>query len=207
MFIHEPVLLGPVMDLLRGQGEQTVFIDATLGEGGHAEAFLAGDPRLILFGVERDRQILQRASRRLDRFGPRVRLFRMSFLDFFRSASELVDGIPQRVFFDLGVSMFHYQASGRGFSFRRAEPLDMRLDSEKGSSAEQLIAASSREELRDMIRDYGEERYASAISAAIVAERSKAPIRDSQNLARIIWNAVPPSYRHGRIHPATKTCQ
>lgn len=207
MFIHQPVLLGPVMDLLRGRGEQIVFIDATLGEGGHAEAFLAEDPRLILFGVERDRQILERASRRLDRFGSRVRLFRMSFLDFFRSASELVVGSPQRIFFDLGVSMFHYQVSGRGFSFRRAEPLDMRLDNEKGFSAEQLIAASSREELRDMIRDYGEERYASAISAAIVAERSKAPIRDSQALARIIGNAVPPSYRHGRIHPATRTFQ
>jgi 16S rRNA (cytosine1402-N4)-methyltransferase len=207
MFIHKPILLDPVLTFLAGQEEEVLLVDATLGEGGHAEAFLSSNPRLVLFGIERDRQIIDRARERLDRFGRRVRLFRMDFLEFFSSVAELVDRSPQRIFFDLGVSMFHYQASGRGFSFRRSEPLDMRLDSEKDETAAQLIATSSEEELKSLIRRFGEERFAAAISAAIVAERKKGAIKDSQALARIVWNAVPTAYRHGRIHPATRTFQ
>jgi 16S rRNA (cytosine1402-N4)-methyltransferase len=207
VYIHKPVLLEEVIAALNDQKEELVFIDATLGEGGHAEAFLSGNPRLILFGIERDRSVMERARQRLGRFGPRVKLFRMDYCEFFRSVTELVGCSPQRIFFDLGVSMFHYQASGRGFSFRRPEPLDMRLDIEKGRTAGQLIATSSEEELKDLIRRFGEERYASRISAAIVQERKRGAIEDSQRLAQIIWKAVPPSYRHGRIHPATRTFQ
>ena len=207
MYIHKPILLDPVLNLLGGQGEEIVLVDATLGEGGHAEAFLTADPRLMLIGIERDRQIIEHARSRLEHFGGRVRLFRMDFLDFFSSLPQLVDQTPQRIFFDLGVSMFHFQASGRGFSFRRAEPLDMRLDNEKGASAAQLIASSSREELRDLIRCFGEERFASAISTAIVKAGRQQPIEDAKRLADIIWKAVPPSYRYGRIHPATRTFQ
>jgi 16S rRNA (cytosine1402-N4)-methyltransferase len=207
VYIHQPVLLEEVTAALNDQKEELVFIDATLGEGGHAEAFLSGNPRLILFGIERDRSIMERARQRLDRFGRRVRLFRMDYCEFFRSVAELVDRSPQRIFFDLGVSMFHYQASGRGFSFRRPEALDMRLDIEKGKTAEQLIATSSEQELESLIRRFGEERYASRISAAIVQERERGAIQDSQGLAQVIWKAVPPSYRYGRIHPATRTFQ
>ncbi len=128
MFIHKPVLLEQALTLLGGQGRELVFVDATLGEGGHAEAFLSVGPRLVLYGVERDEQILERARQRLDHFGRRVRLFRLDFFEFFRSFSQLVDKPPQRIFFDLGVSMFHYRAGKRGFSFSRNEPLDMRLD-------------------------------------------------------------------------------
>jgi len=83
----------------------------------------------------------------------------------------------------------------------------MRLDNEKGASAAQLIASSSREELRDLIRCFGEERFASAISTAIVKAGRQQPIEDAKRLADIIWKAVPPSYRYGRIHPATRTFQ
>jgi 16S rRNA (cytosine1402-N4)-methyltransferase len=207
LFIHKPVLLDAVLTQLGEQGSEMLLVDATLGEGGHAEAFLSQNPQLKLFGVERDRQILEIAERRLDRFGRRVKLFRMDFLEFFRSGAELVERPPQRIFFDLGVSMFHYQASGRGFSFRRAEPLDMRLDNEKGISAADLIATSSKEDLTSLLRRYGEERFASSISEAIVLERSKREIQDSRALADVIWNAVPAFYRHGRIHPATRTFQ
>ena len=207
MFIHKPVLLEEVTAALNLGRDELVFVDATVGEGGHAEAFLSSNPRLILFGIERDKSIMERARRRLDRFGGRVRLFRMDYTEFFRSVTELVDRSPQRIFFDLGVSMFHYQASGRGFSFRRPEALDMRLDIEKDKTAGQLIATSSEEELEDLIRRFGEERYASMIAAAIVQERERGAIEDSQKLAQIIWAAVPPSYRYGRIHPATRTFQ
>jgi 16S rRNA (cytosine1402-N4)-methyltransferase len=207
VYIHKPVLLNEVVALLNDEQEELVFVDATLGEGGHAEAFLSRNPRLILFGIERDKSVMERAGKRLDHFGGRVRLFRMDYCEFFRSLTELVDRSPQRIFFDLGVSMFHYQASGRGFSFRRPEALDMRLDIEKGITAAELIATSSKEELKDLIRNYGEERYASGISAAIVRERERRAIEDSKALAEIIWKAVPPSYRYGRIHPATRTFQ
>jgi 16S rRNA (cytosine1402-N4)-methyltransferase len=207
MFFHTPVLLDPVIALLSGQEEELMLVDATLGEGGHAEVFLSSNPRLILFGIERDQQIMERARARLDRFGQRVRLFHMDYYEFFRNVTELVDRSPQAIFFDLGVSMFHYQASGRGFSFRHSEALDMRLDIEKGISAAQLIATSSEEDLRALIRRFGEERYASVISAAIVQQRKKGAIEDSKSLAQVIWKAVPPSYRYGRIHPATRTFQ
>jgi 16S rRNA (cytosine1402-N4)-methyltransferase len=131
----------------------------------------------------------------------------MDYLEFFRSVPELVDRSPQRIFFDLGVSMFHYQASGRGFSFNRPEALDMRLDIEKDKTAADLIATSSEEELGDLIRRFGEERYASSISAAIVRERQRGAIEDSLALSEIIRKAVPPAYRYGRIHPATRTFQ
>ena len=103
--------------------------------------------------------------------------------------------------------MFHYQASGRGFSFSRSEPLDMRLDIEKGQTAAELLAEISEGELRGLIGRYGEERFASSISRAIVAQRKSRDIRDSRVLADIVRNAVPPSYRYGRIHPATRTFQ
>jgi 16S rRNA (cytosine1402-N4)-methyltransferase len=207
VFIHKPVLLQHVLSLLVGGEEELAFVDATVGEGGHAEAVLSANPRLLLFGIERDAQVLEHARRRLRRFGRRVRLFRMDYFEFFLSIAELVDRPPQRIFFDLGVSMFHYKASGRGFSFSRSEPLDMRLDNEKGPTAAELIAASSEGELRRLIRRFGEERFAASIGAAIVAERRKRAIEDTKRLAEIIWNAVPPSYRHGRIHPATRTFQ
>jgi 16S rRNA (cytosine1402-N4)-methyltransferase len=207
VFIHKPVLLREVTALLGEPQGEMVFVDATLGEGGHAEAFLSGNPRLILFGIEKDRSIMERARQRLDRFGGRVKLFRMDYCEFFRSYAELVDRSPQRIFFDLGVSMFHYQTSGRGFSFRRPEALDMRLDIEKGITARQLIATSSEEELVELIRRFGEERYARSIGAAIVRTRETGAIEDSQGLARIIWGAVPPAYRYGKIHPATRTFQ
>jgi 16S rRNA (cytosine1402-N4)-methyltransferase len=207
VYIHKPVLLDEAIAALNEKKEELLFIDATVGEGGHAEAFLTGNPRLTLFGIERDKSIMEQARQRLEQFGSRVTLFRMDYYEFFRSVPELVDRSPQRIFFDLGVSMFHYQASGRGFSFSRPEALDMRLDIEKGTTAADLIATSSEEELGDLIRRFGEERYASRISAAIVRERRHGAIEDSQTLSEIIRKAVPPSYRYGRIHPATRTFQ
>ena len=99
MFIHKPVLLDEVMGLLNEHEEDLLFVDATLGEGGHAEAFLSRNPRLILYGIEKDQSIMERARKRLKRFSPRVKLFRMDFYEFFRTVSELVDRSPKRIFF------------------------------------------------------------------------------------------------------------
>jgi 16S rRNA (cytosine1402-N4)-methyltransferase len=192
VYIHKPVLLHEVIAAMNDQKEERLLIDATLGEGGHAEAFLSGNPRLTLLGIERDKSIMEQARRRLERFGPRVRLFRMDYFEFFRSVPELVDRSPQRIFFDLGVSMFHYQAGGRGFSFSRPEALDMRLDIEKDKTAADLITTSSEQELRDLIRRFGEERYASIISAAIVRERKRGAIEDSLRYPKSSGRRFPP---------------
>jgi 16S rRNA (cytosine1402-N4)-methyltransferase len=115
--------------------------------------------------------------------------------------------MPDIILFDLGISRFHYQSSRRGFSFDRDEPLDMRLDPGLPVSAADLVGSSSRQELTGILREFGEERYAWEIAGRIVREREKAPISSSARLARVIAEAVPPSYRHKKIHPATRSFQ
>jgi 16S rRNA (cytosine1402-N4)-methyltransferase len=181
-------------------------VDATLGEGGHAEAFLSRFPRLRVVGVDKDGQILRKAEARLASFGGRVRLVRSGFADFFER--ELSALRPERILMDLGVSMFHFEESGRGFSFRAEEPLDMRLDSGGGRTAAQLLQEAEEGELARLLEAYGEEPRAGRIAAAIVRHRAReGPITRSGELARIVAGALPPEARRGRIHPATRTFQ
>jgi 16S rRNA (cytosine1402-N4)-methyltransferase len=216
LYAHEPVLLEAVLELLApsaGEAQTTpqldaCLVDATLGEGGHAAAFLERFPGLTLVGVEKDGEILKRAEERLAPYGSRVSLFHSGFADFFERWGELGRRAPERILMDLGVSMFHFEESGRGFSFRRDEPLDMRLDPRGGATAAQLLARAGREELADLLRAYGEEPRARQIAAAIVRHRERrGPVTRSAELARIVAGAVPPEARHGRIHPATRTFQ
>jgi 16S rRNA (cytosine1402-N4)-methyltransferase len=207
MYLHEPVLLAEFLSLLIPPEERTRLVDATLGEGGHAEAALKANPNLSLAGVEKDEQVLARARVRLEAYGERVQLFRYSFEAFFRSYDRLVGQPPDRIFFDLGVSMFHFESSGRGFSFSREEPLDMRLDSGAPLRAADIVNELPEQELRELIRRYGEERLAGPIARAIVRARGRAPLRTTRALAEVVRSAVPPAYRYGRIHPATRTFQ
>ncbi|MBN1836919.1 MAG: 16S rRNA (cytosine(1402)-N(4))-methyltransferase RsmH [Spirochaetales bacterium] len=207
MYVHTPVLLEPVLTLLEpGEGEQ-LLIDATLGEGGHAEGFLTRYPRLRLCGIEKDAGILEIAGRRLARFGDRVRLVRACFSEFFEEYDRYGERPPDRILFDLGISMYHFEKSGRGFSFSRDEPLDMRIDPEGGRTAGEIVNESSQEELAELLRRYGEEPMAGPISRAILRARAKAAITTARALAEVVWSAVPPSRRYGRIHPATRTFQ
>ncbi len=183
------------------------MVDATLGEGGHAEALLSAFPGIRLVGVEADAGILEIARRRLERFGPRVQTVREWFDEFFRTYPQRFDRAPERILFDLGISMYHYTRSGRGFSFEREEPLDMRLRDDEDRTAGDIVNRMPADELERLIREYGEERLAGRIARNIVEQRAREPIRTSRQLARIIWRAVPAGYRHGRIHPATRTFQ
>jgi 16S rRNA (cytosine1402-N4)-methyltransferase len=205
VYAHKPVLLEPVLSFLLpirlpvpvpAGGREICFVDATVGEGGHTEV-----------GVDRDGEILRRAEERLERFGRRVRLFHMGFSEFFRRYGELVDIRPGSILFDLGISMYHYESSGRGFSLQREEPLDMRLDPSRGPTAGELIETLEEEELADLLFRYGEERLARRISKAIVRERVRGAIPNAKALAEVVSRAVPASYRYGRIHPATRTFQ
>ena len=208
LYVHEPVLLEAVLELLAPPDGDACLVDATLGEGGHAAAFLERFPGLTLLGVEKDGEILKRAESRLAPFGARAALFHSGFADFFERWEELERRPPERILMDLGVSMFHFEESGRGFSFRGDEPLDMRLDPRGGRTAAELLAKAGREELAGLLQAYGEEPRARRIADAIVRHRERqGPVTRSGELARIVSGAVPPEARHGRIHPATRTFQ
>jgi 16S rRNA (cytosine1402-N4)-methyltransferase len=185
------------------------MIDATVGEGGHAEAFLHRYPRLFLIGVDADAAILSVARGRLSAYSDRMLLVNEWFGNFLERylRSDSSARIPDLIMMDLGVSRFHYEASGRGFSFDRSEPLDMRLGGDLPETAADIVNSAPVEEISDLLFRYGEEKFARGIASRIAKERGNEPIDDSSRLARIVSEAVPPQYRHRRIHPATRTFQ
>jgi len=207
--VHTPVLMEEVIALLAPGKEETLLVDATLGEGGHAAAFLSRFSGLSVIGLDADDEIMQRARRRLNGFisGGRIRCYREWFDDFFASYAGRFDRGPDRILMDLGISMFHYRGSGRGFSFRSEEPLDMRINGSSGRTAAAIVNRTPETELRRLIAEYGEERMAGRITRSIVRERKQAPLTQARQLADLIYRSVPPGYRHGAIHPATRTFQ
>ncbi|HUV09143.1 MAG TPA: 16S rRNA (cytosine(1402)-N(4))-methyltransferase RsmH [Spirochaetia bacterium] len=206
-YVHTPVLLAEVLELLSPQKANAVLVDANLGEGGHAEAFLRAFPSLILLGVDVDREVTEVAAERLASFAPRVRIFQKWSEEFFLNYDSYYSEKPDRILFDLGISAFHYEKGGRGFSFRKDEPLDMRLHTDLDRSAQDIVNGCSEEELSQIFFRYGEERFARRIASSIVRARMQQPIVSSLRLAEIVALAVPGRYRHGRIHPATRCFQ
>lgn len=208
--VHTPVLLRECLDFLSPVGEpyekNAFMIDSTLGEGGHTNAFLSKYPELKICGVDADSVIQQRAKERLSCFGDRIRFFNGWFNDFYSSYPAEMPK-PDLILFDLGISVFHYEKSNRGFSFRYDETLDMRLNENGTVSAFDIVNSYSEKELADLIFLYGEEKLSRRIASAIVEARSVSEISSSKSLAEIIYNCVPEKYRHGAIHPATRTFQ
>jgi 16S rRNA (cytosine1402-N4)-methyltransferase len=182
-----------------------VFVDGTVGLGGHARAVLESGASQLL-GVDRDPAAVELARERLRGFGDRARVVHGDYrqlpaiLD--REGLSTVDGI----LLDLGVSSMQLDEPGRGFSFRRDEPLDMRMDTSAGPTAAEALAAVDEKTLADVIYELGEDRFARRIARAIVAARAVAPIETTGRLADIVRRAVP---RRGytRIDPATRTFQ
>ena len=202
--VHYPVMHQEVLENLPIPEGDSLMIDCTTGEGGHTSLFLSEYPALKVIGLDRDKVIQQKAIERLKPFGNRFTPVLSSFDDYLSTAEpESADAI----LFDLGISMFHYVESERGFSFRRDEVLDMRLDPDDGISAADVVNGYSEEALADVIYRYGEERYSRRIARAIVERRQEKEIERSAELADIIFHAVPRDYRYGRIHPATRTFQ
>ena len=210
-FVHTPVLLEECLDRLSPEGEafesNAFMIDATLGEGGHSFSFLSRFPSLNIVGIDADSAIQQRARKRLQKFGDRMRFYNGWFNDFFKNYPQEFSK-PNIILFDLGISVFHYECSGRGFSFRYEEQLDMRLkpDAENESAAD-IVNTMSEEDLANLIYLYGEEKLSRKIAHSIVEARRGGRIESSKALADIIFNAVPSSYRYAAIHPATRTFQ
>ena len=202
--VHRSVMPKEVLGNLPIPSGDSLLIDCTTGEGGHTSLFLGAYPRLTAIGIDRDKAIQKKAIERLSAFGERFRPVNAWFDEYLASApSDSADAI----LFDLGISMFHYVESERGFSFRREEPLDMRLNAGGSLTAADIVNGYSEESLADVIYRYGEERYSRRIARAIVQERGSSAIEDSVRLAQVISRAVPKEYRYGRIHPATRTFQ
>ncbi len=208
--VHKSVLLGECLSYLSPVGESfeknAFMIDSTLGEGGHSNAFLSKFPNLHILGLDRDKTIQSRARERLAVYGDRMDFYNGWFNEFYANYPENKER-PNIILFDLGISVYHYEKSGRGFSFRYDEPLDMRLNFEEGESAADIVNTYREEELANMIYLYSDEKMSRRIAHAIVTARAGGKIESSKQLAEIIWNAVPGNYRHGNIHPATRTFQ
>jgi 16S rRNA (cytosine1402-N4)-methyltransferase len=204
---HIPVLVGEVVQSLHPQ-PQGVYVDATLGEGGHAEELLrATAPSGRLIGIDRDAEVLEVARQRLLPFGPRVDIVHghaaelRSILDTLQVAQ--VDGI----LLDLGVSSYQLETVERGFSFALEGPLDMRMDRTAEQTAATLVNTLEEWELVNLITRYGEEPWARRIARAILRARRRTPLQTTRDLAGVITQVIPASARPPRIHPATRTFQ
>jgi 16S rRNA (cytosine1402-N4)-methyltransferase len=204
--VHTPVLLEETLEYLAPRGANELMVDATMGEGGHSYAFLSRFSDLKIIGIDVDSAIQGRAKERLAEFGDRVHFYAGWSQAFFAEyPAELKR--PDTILADLGVSLFHYENSGRGFSFQHDERLDMRLDVSEGSTAQDLLARLPEKELADLLYNNAGERYSRRIARVIAGERQRGSITTTSALANLIAQAVPASYRHGPIHPATRTFQ
>lgn len=207
--VHTPVLLNECLKFLSPIGEpfekDAFMIDSTLGEGGHSFNFLKKFPTLKILGLDADSVIQARAKERLSEFGERMKFYNGWFNDFYCNYSE--ERKPDLILFDLGISVFHYEKSGRGFSFRHDEELDMRLNANTKESATDIVNEMPENELANMIYLYSDEKYSRRIASAIVSARKSQKIVSTKALADIIFNAVPSKYKYGNIHPATRTFQ
>ena len=203
-YVHYSVMQNEVLSFLNPGDGEALLVDCTLGEGGHSNLFLQRYPKLKIIGLDRDCRIMEKARNRLAPYGDRFQARNIWFDEFWKN----YDGpAVDYVLFDLGISVFHYEESGRGFSFKRQEKLDMRLDVGAPLDAAQVVNTYDEKSLADLIFNYGEERYSRRIAAAICNYRQTKQIEYTNELADIIWDAVPNEYRHRRIHPATKTFQ
>lgn len=204
---HRPVLVDEAVHMLLNAPDG-LYVDGTVGCGGHSEAIAGKLGRMgRLICLDRDPEAVAMAGQRLSGFGDRVQIIRGNFADLDGILASIGQGKANGVLLDLGISSHQIEHSGRGFSFSREEPLDMRMDSDGPVTAGDLVDRLSAQELERILRRYGEERRARSIVKAVGNERRKGRIESSSRLAEIIQAVVPRSYRPGAKHPATRTFQ
>ncbi len=204
---HRPVLLDEVIRHLRCTPGK-LFIDGTVGGGGHARAILektAPDGRLI--GIDWDDSALAEARHNLQPYSERLVLVRDDFVKMGSIMAWLQIQAVDGILLDLGLSSFQVDAAERGFSFSQPGPLDMRMDTRKKTTAADLINTLTEEELAGLIRRFGEERWNRRIARKIVTARAEASIDTTERLAELVRTAIPPDKRSRQRHPATRTFQ
>jgi 16S rRNA (cytosine1402-N4)-methyltransferase len=205
--VHVSILSEEVLEYLRPESGK-VYVDGTLGLGGHALRILeASGPDGKVVGFEWDEQAAKLAAQRLEAFGQRLCLVRSSYAQLLTGLAEhgfeKIDGL----LLDLGVSSLQLDAGERGFSFQVDAPLDMRMDRRQPETAAQLVRRLSKDELADIFYNYGEERQARRIAAHLVEAREKGPIDTTRRLAELVAWAIPRKYHPKKKHVATKVFQ
>lgn len=199
--IHIPVMLKEVISYLSLKSG-SIYVDATIGEGGHAEAILETGARVI--GIDQDEEVLKRSAKRLARFDSQIRFIYGNFRDIkqllYENGISKVDGI----LYDIGISSYQLDSKERGFSFKYNAPLDMRMDMRNPIKAINLVNSLTSNELIDIIRKYGEERRARQIVNQIIRNR---PIKTTFELVNAITTGMPDFTWRAKIHPATRTFQ
>lgn len=200
-------MVSEVLDCLALR-EGGIYVDGTLGLGGHALAIMEACPRVrLIIGVDQDQDTLEIARSRLAGLGDAVRMVHGNFCDIPGILAEMgIEGVDG-ILLDLGISSFQLEHGGRGFSFQREELLDMRMDRSGSVTAADMVNNLPEEQLAELIYTYGEERWSRRIADAIIRRREIQPILTSADLARIISQGVPARFHSRRIHPATRTFQ
>ena len=206
-FSHIPVLLDETLELL-APARGGIFVDGTLGGGGHAEAVLSRLPESgRLIGIDRDWEAVHAAGDRLSAFGGRFTALHGNFFDMQALLQEIGVRQVSGILLDLGVSSHQLDKSARGFSYKTEAPLDMRMDQSAGLSAKDVVNAYPEAELARIFFEYGEERFSRRIAEKICRAREQSPIETTLQLAQIVRDAIPAKYRNEPQHPARRTFQ
>ena len=203
---HVSVLLHECLDGLRIRPDG-IYVDGTLGLGGHSFEIASRLTTGRLIGIDRDETAIERAGRRLAPFGDTVTLVHGNFCDTALILDSLHIDAVDGMLFDLGVSSPQLDEAQRGFSYRAEAPLDMRMDSSAGLTAYEIVNTWDETRLNRILWDYGEERYARRITAAILAARAEKPIASTQELVEIIKSAMPAAALREKQHPAKRSFQ
>jgi 16S rRNA (cytosine1402-N4)-methyltransferase len=211
---HVPVLLDRCVELLTpaltrhdATGTGAVLVDATLGAGGHAERFLSELPGLRLVGLDRDPSALRIAGTRLASFGDRVTLVRTRYDGYWAGRDDATVSNVDAVLFDLGVSSMQLDRTERGFSYSHDAPLDMRMDPDAPLTAAEVVNTFDERALARVLREFGEERFASRIARQIVRRRARKPFTTTGELVELLYDAIPAPARRTGGHPAKRTFQ
>ncbi len=206
---HVPVLRDRVLDLLAPALDRAgaVYVDGTLGMGGHAEAVLQRFPEATVVGIDRDSEALQLAGARLARYAGRLHLVHAVYDEVGDVLDDLRHPAYDAGLFDLGVSSLQLDEADRGFAYSQDVPLDMRMDQTTGTTAAEVLNSYPAHDLERVLRDYGEERFARKIAAAIARERTVAPFETSARLVDLLRRTVPAQSQRTGGNPAKRTFQ
>ena len=207
--MHLPVLQKEVLQYLDPK-ENENFIDCTAGKGGHTTAILEKNgPKGKVLGIDADPEMIKNLTSRISNIEHRRRL--MPACGSFADLKEITEKENFKkisgILLDLGMSSWHLEESGRGFTFQKTEPLDMRYNSQNPLTAAKILNFWSEPEIEKILKEYGEERFARSIAQEIIKTRSSSPIESTQQLVRIIQQAIPRNYQKGKYHFATRTFQ
>jgi 16S rRNA (cytosine1402-N4)-methyltransferase len=207
--LHAPVTLERTIELLAPalEADGAVFVDGTLGLGGHSEAFLERFPKLTLVGIDRDTNALALAGERLARFAGRTHLVHAVYEEIEDVLEELGIESVQGILLDLGVSSMQLDEADRGFAYSYEAPLDMRMDATQGQTAADIVKRYSEQDLARIFKEYGEERYAKGVAKAIVEARKTTEFSTSTQLAGLIAKVIPFIPGKSSGHPAKRVFQ